>query len=646
MYFSEETPIGQPISEALGWDDVVFDFSITPNRGDCLSVIGIAREVAALFTEGRLKEEIGKVTYPIVGARNDSVHIAVENPPLCPKFCALYMRNVRVGKSPKWLARRLEAVGIRSISNVVDVTNYIMLDLGQPLHAFDAAKVEDHYIIARLAKDGEEIATLDGKRRVLEDSMLVLADTKKPLDVAGVMGGKESEVTEETKDVILVACVFDPSSIRRTYRHLGLRTEASIRFEKGIDWHLREYALEKTATMIKHVAGGEPVGGIVKVSEQDPEVRIVEVSLEYINSLLGRRFTKDAIKRILSSLSMDALERTKNLFTVTIPSWRHDLSIPADIVEEIGRIYDYNKIVPKPIKAELTPPPLNRIFLYKQKLHAILKALGYQEVFTYSFYGQKERQYMGEGNNKHSEVQNPVSADSKYLRSSLLPLLLETASKNMHFFEDIKIFEIGTIFRDSGELLPYEELNFVGIVSLKDKDVYSIFREFKGDLEAIFQENGIENVAFDKKGEHIDVSLKNQRLGVIRILTEADKELFKMRRDGIAFYFDIASLASVSIEQKKYTPLPKFPSIERDLSFILPRNVSYKNLVKEIFDRSQLIQNARLVDEYYTEARERSLTLRVTYRSLERTLRNEEVEEVESAILRILTQEFGAQLRA
>ena len=277
-YFSEETPIGQPISEALGWDDVVFDFSITPNRGDCLSVLGIAREVAALFTEGRLKEDVGKVTYPIVGARNDSVHIAVENPLLCSKFCALYMRNVRVGKSPQWLARRLEAVGIRSISNVVDVTNYIMLDLGQPLHAFDAAKVEDHYIIVRFAKNGEELVTLDGKARALEDSMLVLADTKKPLDVAGVMGGKESEVTEETKDVILVACVFDPSFIRRTYRHLGLRTEASIRFEKGIDWHLREYALEKTATMIKHVAGGEPVGGIVKVSEQDPEVRIVEVS--------------------------------------------------------------------------------------------------------------------------------------------------------------------------------------------------------------------------------------------------------------------------------------------------------------------------------------------------------------------------------
>ncbi|MBI4359482.1 MAG: phenylalanine--tRNA ligase subunit beta [Candidatus Jacksonbacteria bacterium] len=642
-YFSEETPIGQPVPEALGWNDVVFDLSITPNRGDCLSVLGIAREVAAIFTKGCLKTQVGTVMYPIVNAHNDFVHIAVENPLLCPKFCALYMGNVRVAKSPQWLVRRLESVGVRSISNVVDITNYTMLDLGQPLHAFDAAKVTNRSIITRLAKDGEQIVTLDGKERVLDSTMLVLADSKGALDVAGVMGGKTSEVTEKTTDIVLVGCVFDPSSIRRTYRQLGLRTEASIRFEKGIDANLREYSIEKTAMMIKEVAGGETAGGIVRVSEKNADKITVEVKAHYLNTILGHTFTKNVVKDTLKSLGMEISARTKSVFSVTIPSWRHDLTIPADIAEEVGRMYDYNKLTPTPITGAITPPRQNLSFEGKQTIRALLASAGYNEVYTYSYYGEREAEFTG-GKSRHAEIANPMSPDEQYLRRSLIPLLLKKASSNLRLFDEIKIFELGSVFEPDARF-PKETVMLAGVVSYKKESLYELYRRIKGDLEHLRKGLGIPALSYVKENKDIVICLPGVKLGWIRAVTPEKVSEYKFRQNAAMFECNFSSLLSNASSKRRFNPIQEYPSITRDISFIVPDAARYQDILEIVKKSSPLARETGLADEFRLPDGRRSITLRIVYASPQKTLIGGEVDTVETGLIASLKNKLSFELR-
>ncbi len=641
-YFSKDVPVGEQVQKALGWNDIIFELALTPNRGDCLSALGIAREVSAFFQKP-LKRQVSKVTYPIENERNKYIHIAVQDHALCPKFCALYMRDVRVGKSPQWLARRLEAVGIRSISNVVDVTNYIMLDLGQPIHAFDAVKVSDQYIIVRNAKNGEKLITLDGKMRALDESILVLADTKKALDIAGVMGGMDTEVTEETKDIILVASMFDPSVIRRAYRKLGIRTEAAIRFEKGIDWYNLEPSLQKTADMIQDVGGGTVSKSIVKVAGKDPRKIEFDVRLDFLNTLLGYDIKETDIKATLAGLGIKISYRTKNVFTVLIPSWRHDITIPADIAEEIGRMRDYNTIPPVPLNGVITPPPINQLYEVKQSIRALLVSAGYNEVYTYSYYGKKETAFSG-GSAKHVEIENPISPDEQYLRRSLIQLLLRKASSNLRLFDEIKIFELGTVFEPDA-VLPKERTMLAGVVSYKGAALYDLYRRIKGHLEYLFTELGVIALSFKKENNNILINCDGTDIGWIRVIRPDDEPEYKFRQNIAMFECAIVPLLSQVSKRPRFEPIPMYPSVTRDINFIVPDPVRYIDVLKIAEKSSPLLSSVALSDEFRLADGRRSITLRFVYASSKKTLTGSEVDSVSLELTALLKSKLHFELR-
>jgi phenylalanyl-tRNA synthetase beta chain len=660
--------------ESLG-DDIIFDLDLTPNRGDCFSVLGIAREVAALL---KLKVKRSHYAKASVGRQisSNDLEVNVTDKKLCPKYCALIIKNIKVGESPEWLKKRLLAVGFRPINNIVDITNYVMMELGQPLHAFDKLKVQSAKckvtIGVRRAQKGEKIITLDNQKRKLCEKMLVITDSERPIALAGVMGGADTEVTKKTKDIILEAAIFNPASIRHTYRKTALRTEAAIRFEKGVDWFLPERALARAGEIIAKVAGGKVAGNIVKLAQPNPKLIKFEVKIDYVNKLLGHKFGFKQIKNILERLGIaiyevgcglhartpkksDASKRvktkspspTKGYFTVHIPSWRHDLKIPADIAEEIGRIYDYNSLKPVPIKADICLPEDSAFYNFKRQIKDILKSLGYNEIYTYSFYSDKEARFVT--NSPHVEILNPTSTDQRYLRHSLLPLLLQKASINLRFFDDIKIFELGTIFKNADEsILPKEEIFLAGAIACKNQNNYQLYRRLKGDIEVLLKNLGIkEEVSFEKEGSYIDINYQddNQWLGQIYILEKYYKEDYKIRQNLLLFQFNVAMLRSLFTEQKSYTAISEFPSVIRDLSFIVPSGLKYQNLVEEITAVSPYIQNIKLIDEYILPNKGRSLTLRITYRSLEKTLESREVEKVEKEMIEELRCGLGVELR-
>lgn len=648
-YFPQNTLVGSSAATELGWDDVILDISITPNRGDCLSVLGMAREIAALY-QTKLKKDPLKDFIPqeIIEGSNKHIRIAIDDWDGCYKFCAMYMKGVRAGGSPVWLKQRLASIGIRSISSIVDITNYIMMELGQPLHAFDAAKVADHFITVRKARRGEEIVPLDHKKRVLDDFMLVLADTKKVLDAAGIMGGKETEISETTTEIILVACVFKPSVIRYAYRHLGLRTESAIRFEKGIDWNLREASLLKTAQMIQELTGGLAEGGLVNVSKPDPVPVQFPVDLEYVNRLLGKKFTANEACNALGLLGIEtepiASEPGSNVFNVKIPSWRHDLLLPADIAEEIGRLSDYNTFEKLPLYGPIAPPCKNDFFVFKNKIKSVFASLGYSEVYTHSYYGDNEKDWIGES--EHFEVINAISPEDRYLRSSLAPLLLQKTSANARMYDLVKLFEIGTIFKQSNALLPNEETEFTAVFSMKGIDAYQAYRMIKGDCEAFFKLIGIVGeVSYLWQGEKIGIFLGKQVIGEIMIARERDKELFKLRQEAVIFSGSARRFYELVKNNILYKPIPVFPSASRDLSFIVPKGVCYAEAGRVLQSASEYCTDIGLVDEFYLDDGSRSLTLRITLRADDRTLDGAELQKIEQRMVERARNKLALELR-
>jgi phenylalanyl-tRNA synthetase beta chain len=598
------------------------------------------------------------------------------------------IKNVKVSESPEWLKRRLVSVGIRPINNIVDITNYVMMETGQPLHAFDMYKLKAQssklkattqnsklIIGVRRAKKGEGIITLDGQNRQLDETMLVITDGQKPIAVAGVMGGANSEVSEQTKDIILEAAIFNPVSVRQTAKKLGVRTEASLRFERGIDWFLPEKTLMKAGEMVRELSGGEVLSEIFKKQVDDPRPIEIRVKLDYINQLLGHNFRAIEVKAILGRLGF-IVSLSRCFINVRVPSWRNDVKIPADIAEEVGRIFDYNKLKSQPIKAVLHPPKLNLIYEFKSKVREALKSLGYNEVYSYSFYGEKEARCSEMDIVNHFEVLNPISPEQRYLRTSLSPLLLENSSMNLRFFDNVKIFEIGRVFyppslkamKAMGDLatspsitmeyLPIEEERLTGIVSLNKKSVQEIYRLVKGDIEVMFKELGVKEVRweiekFKVQSSKFKVKVKGQTikkeiidLGDVSILSEKDKEDYKIRLEVVVFDFSISNLLKTADNYSPYVPVPSFPEMKRDLSFIVPTTVRYQDLINNIQKYSSLIRDICLIDEFYLPTGERSLTLRITYRSEEKTLISKEVEEIEQKIILSLEKKLGVRIRS
>lgn len=619
---AENAPIGRPLAEFIKSDSIL-ELEITPNRGDCLSHIGLAREIAALEASAIKKEPISLKMSPDRVA--DAITVEIENTNDCPHYFARFLSNIKIGPSPKWLQKRLIACGATPINNIVDVSNYIMLDLGQPLHAFDADKINDGKIIVRRAKNKENITTLDGKEFALSKDNLVIADKNKAIAIAGIMGGLNSEITAQTKNIIIEAAEFDPKVTRKSAKSLNLTTEASYRFERGIDSGGVQYAIDKAAKLMKEVAGGEIYSGIVKAGETTFHLYNDEIEYKKINNLLGFSLSESEIDHILKSLGF--LIDDSHFIT---PGWRHDIECWQDLAEEIARIYGYNKI--KPLALSKITSPKKSYYYFKENLKDHLADLGFSEVYNYSYLSLDDLKILNSNPKELLEIKNPMQPENKYLRNSLVPGILKTIAKNS-FFDNIAIFEIGNVFTKTRE-----KTNLI-IASCGKQSAQ--FSEMIDKFTANFGVNS--NILKTQV-------FKDKNLSEIKI-RKPDVMLTEIDIENLEKYakYNLGDLnLRISKDKIVYRPISRYPSVTRDLAFIVSTTTKPEDFVKDIYAVSELINRVELFDTFTSDkfgADRKNLAFHIFLQAPDRTLKDNEVNDIIKNTILKIEKKYKAKLR-
>ena len=643
---------GQDIREVLGLNDTVFEFEITSNRPDCLSVIGLAREVSATFDTPFSVHE-PEVKGSAAGAIGDSLSVEVRNPALCSRYIAGLVKNVKIAPSPRWLRERLRAAGVRPINNLVDITNYVMLEYGHPMHAFDLRYVEGGKIIVRNAAPSEEITTLDGVKRALSPEMLVIADAVKPVAVAGVMGGEYSGIMDDTATVVFEAACFDGYSVRSTAKRLGMRTDASARFEKGIDPQNALPALKRACELVELLGAGEVVSGLIDVNHADPTPRRIKFEPEWTNAFLGIDIGADEMVSILGKLGF-AVEDGY----VIVPSIRIDVAHKADVAEEIGRIYGYNNIPATAIRgtaqARLTPEQI-----FERSVGALMLSLGCYEVMTYSFISPKyyDNIRLPEGSSLRRSVTiaNPLGEDTSVMRTTAIPSMLEVLARNYNNRNaSAWLYELGNDYipTEPGKL-PDERLQLTVGLYGNDADFYTL----KGMLEALFAHIGLSGYEVERckddptfhSGRCAVVTHNGERLGVLGELHPEVLENYGLGVKAYAAKLDMALLRGAADSNRQYRPLPKFPAVTRDLCLICDASLPVAALEKAIRGAAGgHLEAVTLFDVYQgkqIEAGKKSVAYSLTLRSSEGTLTDEQADGAVGRILKALGK-IGVTLRA
>jgi len=644
--------------------DFVFEIEITSNRPDWLSVIGVAREVAAITNSkflpvrqaGKIKS--AKVQGKIKSFKNNVLKIEVQNKKDCPLYTAKIIRGVRVGPSPDWMKKRLELVGCRSVNNIVDITNYILFEYGEPLHAFDLDRLSGNTIIVRRARDDEKIVTIDGIQRQLWKDILVIADKDLPVAVAGVMGGAGTEVTEATKNILLEAAIFSPVLVRRGRQKLGLQSESSYRFERGVDFDTAQNAPWQAEKMIREICGGELV--LAKESETvKNNRRILVLDIPDVAKILGVDIPLAKIKNILVKLGFKVKLKGKKALVVSSPAHRQDIGQEIDLIEEVVRIYGYEKIpvtLPK-VSPQVTPCSARDIV---SSIKNILVALGLNEVITYSLIDMGlAKEYAP--NSQFVTLINPLSREQGVLRSTLIPGLLKTISSNLNQKQVyVAIFEIASIFLGSVEK-PQEDpvlgialcgikSNFAAEQGLINQEVG--FLHLKGILETLLMRLGIANYSFENGScpSEFSVYIGKDPIGTIAGIERPALEVFEIKNKNVvvAQIYLKKVISHVKLE-RKFTPLPIYPQVVRDISFILKDDVKVDDVLRAVKERGgSLLEDARIADYYQGRqipAGFKGFTLSCTYRSGQRTLTEAEVNPAHVLVCAVLKDRFGAQLR-
>lgn len=644
--------------------DVIFEIEVTSNRPDCLSVVGIAREVAAI-TGKKLKWDTrtpGHPAYRQAGkdTRKNAqpLSIKVEDKKDCSLYIARVIRDVKVGPSPDWLKERLELVGCRSVNSVVDITNYILFSFGEPLHAFDLDKLKSREVIVRRGHKDEKIITIDGEQRILTPDILVIADKEKPIAIAGIMGGKDTEVTESTKNILLEAAVFNPLIIRRERQKLSMQSESAYRFERGIDLGIVNKASFEAAKLIQEVTGGKLVivkhSGSVSTKRQN-----VKLELSNVQKLLGVDIARDKIKRILNNLGFKTKTKSRNDFKFEVPSHRPDVTSEIDLIEEIARIFGYENI-PKSSPAVSPQVSIAQMRDMVSLTKNILVGLGLNEVITYSFIDKELLRVFGiQRASEAIEIANPLSREQEILRPNLIPSLASCISYNLNQKQEyINIFEIAKVFfqssREENERLALG-IAICGVKSLLleqglIKDAAG-FLHLKGMLEMLFKRLGISDYSFtmdDVRG--IAVSINGEKIGLIsRLGPEALDYLEIKNKDVFVLELSLDRLLTFTNLRRKFKGLPKYPGISRDISLVLKEDIAIDAILKAMRDKGlELLKEIKVVDYYKGKqipSGFRGLTVSCLYRSDERTLTEAEVNPVHALVCKVLVDRFRAQIR-
>jgi phenylalanyl-tRNA synthetase beta chain len=652
-----DAPLGVPLAEYL--DDAVFDLEVTPNRPDCLSVLGVAREIAALTKQ---EMRLPSSSYDEAGPEIDKrVDVEIADPDLCRRYCASLVEGVKIGPSPAWMQQRLTACGMRPINNIVDITNYVMLEYGQPLHAFDFRKIGGAKIVVRRAREGEKLTSLDSVDRELRPDMLVIADQFIPVAIAGVMGGADSEVTESTTSVLLESANFNQANIRRTSSGLKLRSEASMRFERGISPELTVPALWRATQLMLEIAGGTAAKGMADAYPGKKEAKVIRLRTASVKQLLGLDVSQEQIIDVLTSLGFQCVPAGSENTAVTVPYWRTDVNEPADLAEEVARIMGYAAIPTTMLSSQLPQQQVDTWLAFREQVRDLMVAAGFQEIITYSLTSQDKLARAGSAENA-IRVANPLSTEHEYLRTSLRPGLLTTLAANQKYEEaGIRLFEIGRVFLGRGNDLPDEREVVGGMVSgprgalswLGEKGELDFF-DAKGTVEAVFSGLGIEAdyeaSAEDKlhPGRVSRVVVGRTVVGIIGELHPKVAESFDLLPQPVAlFELDIERLLSSVKERRGYRPLSRFPRSVRDIAVLVDVQVPAKKMLG-IVRSVPIVSQVSLFDLYsgkQVPVGKKSVAFRIAYQSDSHTLTEEELEATENEILDRLAKDVGAARR-
>ena len=643
---------GDPICPAIGLDDHVVEFEITPNRPDCLSVIGLAREAAVTYGKPlSLHDPVVKGGGP--GVLTELLDVETPDPDLCPRYTARMVRNVKIGPSPKWMRDRLRASGVRPINNIVDITNYVMLEYGQPMHAFDYRYVKGGKIIVRRAKDGESLTTLDGNLRQLNASMLVIADEHRAVGLAGIMGGENSEIVEDTVDVVFESANFNGTSIRRTALALGMRTEASAKFEKGLDILNTLPAVDRACELVELLGAGEVLDGVIDILNFVPQPTQLDLRPDKINALLGTDIPTEEMCRILTDLGFGVEGET-----ITVPSWRGDVGHYSDLAEEVARFYGYNQIPTTAMRGVTTRGGYSPEQLLERNLGIICRGMGFDEIITYSFisptYYDKIRLPEDSPLRKSMKIMNPLGEDTSIMRTTVLPSMLEILTRNYNYRnKSARLYELGrTYFEREDGMADEPKVLSLGLYGPEET-----FFTLKGAVETVLDSIRAKDVLYEAEktnpsfhpGRCAKILVGGKEVGVMGQIHPLVAANYGVDADLYYAQMSFDALFASRGAEPEYTPLPKFPAVTRDIAVVCDSDIPVGKLSDCILaNGGQYLKGCDIFDVYtghHIAQGKKSVAFSLTMRSDDQTLTDDHAEETVKAVLAALEKDFGAVMR-
>ncbi|MFT8315770.1 MAG: phenylalanine--tRNA ligase subunit beta [Clostridium sp.] len=656
MILPSDTAVGKDIKEVLNLDKAVIDFEITSNRPDCLSVIGIARETAATLNT---KYKMPSLNYECKCKDNIKDEIKVEiKDELCRRYMARGIKNVKIEKSPAWIEERLLQAGVRPINNIVDITNFVMLELGQPMHAYDRRRITSNRIVVERAKEGENFTTLDGVERKLNSDVLTIKDGENTVGLAGIMGGLNSEVEDDTSEIIFEAANFDGTNIRVSSQKLNIRTEASGRFEKDLDPNLAELALNRACNLIEQLGAGEIMEGTIDIYTSPVKEHSVEVDSNWVNRFLGLELSKEEMKNCLDRLELNT-EISVDKLIVNVPTFRTDINIREDVAEEIVRIYGYNNVPSTDLKVSSVRTGRYKNQVIKDIAIDALLACGLNEAITYTFVSPKvfDKILLPENSSlrKAVAIRNPLGEDYSIMRTITVPSMMEALARNYSRNNEIvRLFELGRVYipKEEADKIP-EEKNVITIGMYGKAD----YLDLKGVVENLLETLGIKGVSFERESENpsyhpgktAQVTMKNKVIGILGEIHPDVASNYDVDINCYVAEIDFDFLIENAVIERKYKALPKFPAVTRDMALILDEAILVQQIEDIISKKGgNIVESFKLFDIYKGKQipeGKKSVAYSITYRSENKTLTDKEVDKAHGKILSTLEHVLGAQLR-
>ena len=653
-----EKDLGKDIVDVLDLKEDIIDFEITPNRPDCLSIEGLGRETAVSLGK-EFKNPRKNIDELKVEDKKEleGLKVDITAPDLCYRYIARIVKNVKIEPSPEWMVKRLNACGMRSINNIVDITNYVMLEMGQPMHAFDINSIEGKHITVRRAKNNEKITTLDEQERILDENDLVIADDKKPVAIAGVMGGLNSEIEKDTETVVFESAVFYGGAVRKTAKKVGLRTESSSRFEKGLSPENALRAVNRAVELVEMLNAGKAVDGKIDVYPTKQKVNKIKLDVERINNLLGTKISKQDMIDILEKLDI----KVENALVIP-PYFRQDIEQLADVAEEVLRFYGYDKLETTLIKAETTLGVRNKEQKIEQKIEDVLVNNGLSEIYTYGFVSEKDLEKANISEElKHTAItiKNPLSDEYKLMRPSTIPSMMQTLATNANKKnQNVKLYDISRSYKninnevENGEIPLQENILTLGVYG-DNLDFYTL----KGLVENVLETVSVNRYDIEKEtknGSYHPGRCANIKVGIDTIATFGEVhpevlENYGIEKRAYLAELNLTKITKYSRNNKKYVEVPKFPAVERDIAIIVDENIEVGQIEKTITKKAKkILEKAELFDIYRNEKlgeNKKSVAYALTFRAKNKTLNDDEVNEVMENVIKELEKSLGAELR-